>query len=95
MIDTIESKESKGRGAKGLTTLYSDLASQISAVLATRKAIGQDGPPSAIYLTGNKWHPNVDVFKIEAFGMKDYNSSDVIVQYGDTYYGISLKKKPY
>ena len=95
MIDTIESKESKGRGAKGLTTLYSDLASQISAVLATRNAIGQDGPPSAIYLTGNKWHPNVDVFKIEAFGMKDYNSSDVIVQYGDTYYGISLKKKPY
>jgi len=95
MIDTIESKEDKGRGAKGLTTLYSDLASQISAVLATRKAIGQDGPPSAIYLTGNKWHPNVDVFKIEAFGMKDYNSSDVIVQYGDTYYGISLKKKPY
>ncbi len=95
MIDTIESKESKGRGAKGLTTLYSDLASQISAVLATRSAIGQDGPPSAIYLTGNKWHPNVDVFKIEAFGMKDYNSSDVIVQYGDTYYGISLKKKPY
>ena len=95
MIDTIESKEGKGRGAKGLTTLYSDLASQISAVLATRKAIGQDGPPSAIYLTGNKWHPNVDVFKIEAFGMKDYNSSDVIVQYGDTYYGISLKKKPY
>ena len=95
MIDTIESKEGKGRGAKGLTTLYSDLASQISAVLATRNAIGQDGPPSAIYLTGNKWHPNVDVFKIEAFGMKDYNSSDVIVQYGDTYYGISLKKKPY
>ena len=95
MIDTIESKESKGRGAKGLTTLYSDLASQISAVLATRNAIGQNGPPSAIYLTGNKWHPNVDVFKIEAFGMKDYNSSDVIVQYGDTYYGISLKKKPY
>ena len=95
MIDTIESKESKGRGAKGLTTLYSDLASQISAVLATRNAIGQNGPPSAIYLTGNKWHPNVDVFKIEAFGMKDYNSSDVIVQYGDTYYGISLKKKAY
>ena len=27
MIDTIESKEGKGRGAKGLTTLYSDLAS--------------------------------------------------------------------
>ena len=95
MISTIETKEKKGRGAKGLGTLYSDLASQISAVLATRNAIGQDGPPSAIYLTGNQWHSSVQPFKIEAFGMKDYNSSDVIIQYGDTYYGISLKKKPY
>ena len=26
--------------------------------------------------------------------MKDYNSSDVILRYGNTYAGISLKKKP-
>ena len=46
-------------------------------------------------MTGNQWHSAVQPFKIEAFGMKDYNSSDVILQYGNTYYGISLKKKPY
>ena len=91
MINTINKKTREG----GLTSLYSDLASQISAVLATRSAIGQKGSPSAIYLTGNVWNTAVQQFKIEAFGMKDYNSSDVILQYGNTYYGISLKKKPY
>ena len=50
MITTIASKTREGRGAKGLGSLYSDLASQISAVLGTRASIGQDGPPSAIYL---------------------------------------------
>mgnify|MGYP003323958869 CR=1 FL=1 len=90
MINTINKKTRDG----SLASLYSDLASQISAVLATRSAIGQKGSPSAIYLTGNVWNTAVQQFKIEAFGMKDYNSSDVIVQYGDTYYGISLKKKP-
>ena len=95
MMSTIASKTRQGRGAKGLGSLYSDLASQISAVIGTRKSIGQDGPPSAVYLTGNKWHQSVQPFKIEAFGMKDYNSSDVILQYGNIYYGISLKKKPY
>ena len=91
MTNTINSKTKDGK----LASLYSDLASQISAVLGTRASIGQDGPPSRIFLTGNKWHSSVQPFKIEAFGMKDYNSSDVILQYGDTYYGISLKKKPY
>ena len=62
MMTTIASKTKQGRGAKGLGSLYSDLASQISAVLGTRKSIGQDGPPSAVYLTGNKWHPNVRCF---------------------------------
>ena len=91
MINTINSKTKDGK----LTSLYSDLASQISAVLATRSAINQTGSPSAIYLTGNVWNTAVQKFKIEAFGMKDYNSSDVILQYGNTFYGISLKKKPY
>ena len=91
MTKTIKTKTEAGN----LKSLYSDLASQISAVLGTRKSIGQDGPPNRIFLTGNQWHSAVQPFKIEAFGMKDYNSSDVILQYGDTYYGISLKKKPY
>jgi len=51
------------------------------------------------YMTGNVWPHPVDKFKIEAFGMKDYNSSDIILYTGkangwEYYYGVSLKKKP-
>ena len=69
-----------------------DLASMISAVIGTRKKFS--GIPNAVYLTGNKWHPDVERFRIDDFGMKDYNSSDVILNYGKRFVGISLKKKP-
>lgn len=73
-----------------------DCASMISAVLGTRSTAGiPDGPPSQIYLTGNSWHKDIQVLKIKAFGMSDYNSSDIILGYGGGLkIGISLKKKP-
>ena len=67
----------------------------LSAVLATRKEI-KSGEPAAVYLTGNKWNKNVEDFKVEAFGMADYNSSDLILQYDakkPQFAGVSLKKK--
>ena len=72
--------------------LYSDLAVGISAVLGTRKL--RSSAPQAIYLTGNQWHPDVEQFQVKAFGMKEYNSSDIILRYGNEFVGISLKKKP-
>ncbi len=76
--------------------LYNDMAAAMSAVIGTRKI--KSGIPQAVYLTGNKWNDDVRKFQLPAeksFGMKDYNSSDVILRYGNTYVGISLKKKPY
>ena len=73
--------------------LYSDLAVGISAVLGTRQR--RPTIPQVVYLTGTKWPSDIQKFRIDGFGMKDYNSSDVILQYGNTYYGVSLKKKPY
>ena len=73
--------------------LYDDCAGAISAVLATRKDV-KDKIPSAVYLTGNKWNKKVEKFKVDAFGMADYNSSDLILQFnGNEFVGISLKKK--
>ena len=72
--------------------LYSNLAAALSAVKATRTVYSS--PPEKVYLTGNKWHPDVASLKIKAMGMKDYNSSDLILRYGNLYVGISLKKKP-
>ena len=75
--------------------IYGDLAASISAVLGTRSRLRKDKVPSKVYLTGNKWHPDVEPFKVKAFGMSDYNSSDVILKLnGNDFVGISLKKKP-
>ena len=35
----------------------------------------------------------IEKFKIELPGMKDYNSSDIVFKVGDKFYGASLKKK--
>lgn len=75
--------------------IYGDLAASISAVLGTRQKLRKDKVPSKVYLTGNRWHPDVEPFKVKAFGMSDYNSSDVILKLnGNDFVGISLKKKP-
>jgi hypothetical protein len=75
--------------------IYGDLAASISAVLGTRTKLRKDKVPSKVYLTGNQWHPDVEPFKVKAFGMTDYNSSDVILKLnGNDFVGISLKKKP-
>ena len=75
--------------------LYNDMAAAMSAVIGTRSI--KKELPQAVYLTGNKWNEDVEQFQLDVkqgFGMKDYNSSDVILKYGNTYVGISLKKKP-
>jgi len=75
--------------------IYGDLSASISAVLGTRSKLKKDEIPSRVYLTGNKWHPDVEPFKVKAFGMADYNSSDVILKLNhNDFVGISLKKKP-
>jgi hypothetical protein len=89
MIDIIDFATT----SKSEKDIYSDLAAAMSAVLGTRKKVKK--LPSIVYLTGNKWHPDVSQFKLKAFGMADYNSSDVILKVnGNDYVGISLKKKP-
>tara|TARA_B100000900_G_scaffold309458_1_gene268159 strand:+ start:12 stop:1319 length:1308 start_codon:yes stop_codon:yes gene_type:complete len=81
--------------SKKATDIYGDLAASISAVLGTRQKLKGNKVPSKVYLTGNKWHSDVEPFKVKAFGMSDYNSSDVILKLnGNDFVGISLKKKP-
>jgi hypothetical protein len=91
-----------GTGTK-TDKFYSDLVVGISAVQAVRdflakssamKGISGNSVPNAVYLTGTQWPEAVQQFKFAAFGMADYNSSDLILQYGSNYVGVSLKKKP-
>ena len=87
----------------------SDMAVGISGALAIKDWLGthhNEGSDPKIkqgYLTGSKWPPDVAKFQVEHAGMKDYNSSDLIVYTGrgtgikggrfEYFYGISLKKK--
>ena len=92
-VNKISVKEGQSPNIK----LYNDMAAALSAVIGTRSIKQLSGIPEAVYLTGNKWNEDVQQFQLDVkqgFGMKDYNSSDVILRYGNTYAGISLKKKP-
>ncbi len=86
-----------GAAKKRIEKSFDNLAQGWSAVLATRrfiaKQVGGMGPPDEIFITGNTWPEPVQKYMLAAdqMGMKDYNSSDVILRYGNTYYGISLK----
>ena len=47
-----------------------------------------------VYMTGGSWPKEIIKFKVNAAGMADYNSSDIMVSEDQkTYFGISLKKK--
>ncbi len=73
--------------------LYDDCAKALSAVLGFRSRTRYGGIPDNVYLTGNKWHSGIASFNIVFEKMKNYNSSDIILQYGKDFVGVSLKKK--
>ena len=93
----VSSTNLTGATEKVRSDLYDDCAGAISAVLATRDK-DKERIPDNVYLTGNKWNKKVEQFKVDAFGMSDYNSSDLILEYSkgekkDQFIGVSLKKK--
>lgn len=70
---------------------YTNSAQAISAAIAIRSVIG--GPADVAYMTGKKWNKDIEKFKRNSHGMKDFNSSDIVFKKGKNWYGISLKKK--
>ena len=79
-----------GATEKKRSDLYNDCAGAISAVLATRDKV-KERIPDCVYLTGNKWNKKVEQFKVDAFGMADYNSSDLILQFNGNEF-VELRK---
>ena len=70
---------------------FNDLGTAISSANAIRKLSGNI---SKAYWTGKGWHSDIKGFNPPIGGVKDYNSSDIVVKGTDgIYYGISLKKK--
>ena len=86
--DLIDEKDSKR---------IADLAVGISAAKGLREYSNKESvvPAQRVYLTGNVLPDDVKKFQVSAFGMKDYNSADLIyTRDKKVFYGISLKKKP-
>ena len=88
------------KSAKDRKTILGSLSAAVSAVMTTRSATPYNTMPDKAYMTGGEWPSEVQKFKLEHFGMKDYNSSDVILEYKKGkysrkphYVGISLKEK--
>jgi len=82
---------------KSNMAVYSDIIRGISAAVCVREDVligAHKKATPTVYMTGNKWHPDIEPFNIKLNGQKfAYNSTDIMLGFGKSYYGISLKKK--
>ena len=70
---------------------YSNFCQAYSAAVGFQKYCGGVGQKA--YVTGRVWNRDIVKFKRNAYGMKDFNSSDIVIKKGAQFYGVSLKKK--
>ena len=96
LIDLAKENVSKSEGhTQGQVDLfdkaYTNACQAISAANGIKKMLG--GNAEKVFMTGKKWPSEVEGFKRDSYGMRDFNSSDIILKRGKTYFGVSLKKK--
>ena len=94
----IDSMMTVDKEASKIDTILGSLGAGISAVQGMRNQTRYKGVPDKVYMTGGKWPDKVEKFKLEWMKMKDYNSSDVIMEYTKGFdkphfVGVSLKEK--
>ena len=98
MIEEAKTQFKKVEGAIGRPDLidqftgnFNDLATAISSSNAILKVVPN---PVKAYWTGQGWGADIKKYNPPIGGVKDYNSSDIVVKGGDgIFYGFSLKKK--
>ena len=76
---------------EALEKSYDNLCMAVSAATVIIKKFG--GGADKVYLTGKAWDEDVKQFQVTKYGMKDFNASDFIVKKGNSFLGVSLKKK--
>ena len=98
MIDYAKKVYNKIEGATGRPDLvdqftgnFNDLATAISSSNSILKVVKN---PVKVYWTGKGWGPDIAKFNPPIGGVRDYNSSDIVVKDSSgKFYGFSLKKK--
>lgn len=99
IIEAAKGEWSKIVGATGkeklleqFTENWYDLATSVSSCNAI---LDITGTADKVFWTGQSWDQEIKPYNPDVEGIKDYNSSDMVVKGGDgVYYGFSLKKKP-
>jgi hypothetical protein len=99
ILEAAKGEWSKIIGATGkeklleqFTENWYDLATSVSSANAI---LDITGTASKVFWTGQSWDKEIKPYNPDVEGIKDYNSSDMVVLGGDgIYYGFSLKKKP-
>ena len=88
------------RNEKDRKRILGSLAAAYNGVMHTRSGTPFSTMPDKVYMTGGTWPQKVQKFKLDHFGMADFNSSDVIMEYSSGKYGnkphwvgVSLKEK--
>ncbi len=98
IIEDAKSQWSKIEGVTGKEALLNqftdnwyDLATAVSSANAINKIVGN---ASSVFWTGQSWVDEIAPYNPPVKGVKDYNSSDIVVKGSDgVYHGFSLKKK--
>lgn len=98
IIEAAKGEWGKIVGVKGkealinqFTNNWYDLATAVSSANAI---LDITGAASKVFWTGQSWDKEIAEFNPEGGGVKNYNSSDIVVLGGDgIYHGFSLKKK--
>ena len=100
IIDDAKGQWNKITGATGKESLLNqftknwyDLATAISSSNAILD-IMKPATATKVFWTGQSWDTEISEYNPKVPGIKDYNSSDIVVKGSDNvYYGFSLKKK--
>jgi hypothetical protein len=91
VFNKIEGATARPELLEQFTGNFNDLATAISSSNAILKVCPN---PVKAYWTGKGWHSDISKYNPPVGGVKDYNSSDIVVKNSDgVYYGFSLKKK--
>ena len=88
--DAVEGSKGKEKLLKQFANNWYDLATAVSSANAILDMVPN---PTKVYWTGQSWHDDIKIFNPDIVGVKDYNSSDIVVSDGKKFWGLSLKKK--
>jgi hypothetical protein len=89
-VDDVVGMSDKDKKSFDDDTQLPEIGQAISAAKSIKDKFGKI---DKVYMTGKTWDKDIEKFKLTKYGMKDFNSSDVVVKNDNSFLGVSLKKK--